>query len=321
MNEKRMGTSKGIVLAMFVMLGNGFLPVINNARPKDLGEVLFTFMTILIEMVTIFPVVLIEQHMTGLPLHLIAGSKDAWRKYWKSFVCIGILFAIATYFLVFGLSSTDSTTGAVAMKTMPISAVFMGYFYLHEKITWQHVACIVLMFVGIIFVATKGTWQLNMISPGVIFVLIAPVLWTFGHTLSKIVLVARAVSASQMIVIRTAISGAVLGSYYIIGMGGTNAWQIVDPGHFLFMLLMGVNYALIIHYCWYKAISCLDLNFATSLGIPSPLITALLAIVILGEPFEWYHVIGMAVAFIGLYGIILLSRRSNDAKKHAITPS
>ena len=125
---KSTGTSKGLIFAMFVMLGNGFLPVINNARPKDLGEVLFTFMTILIEMVTIFPVVLIEQHVSKQPLHLIAGSKVAWKKYWKWFFAIGIIFAIATYFLVIGLSSTDSTTGAVTMKTMPISAVAVGYF-------------------------------------------------------------------------------------------------------------------------------------------------------------------------------------------------
>nr|MDO8115401.1 DMT family transporter [Candidatus Sigynarchaeota archaeon] len=301
---KKTATFTGLAFAIFVLLGNGFQPIINNARPGDLEDLLFTFMTIVIELTTILPVAFLEQKIARKPIRQIIGTRAAWKCHWLWFVAIGIIFAFSTYFIVIGLSSTDSITGAVSLRTMPISAVVIGYFFLKEKITRYHIACIAVMCAAIFFVATKGTWQAGVISPGIVLLLIAPVLWSIGHALSKRMLMDHDVTASQMIVIRTTISGSILGIFYMIGTGGSSAWQIAEPTHFLFMFLMGANYTML-HYCWYRAIMHLDLNIATAISIPSPLITALLAAAFLGESLQWYHVVGIIVAFVALYGLLL----------------
>jgi drug/metabolite transporter (DMT)-like permease len=298
----------GIAYALFVLLGNGFLPVINNARPSDLEELLFTFMTVVMELAVITPFVFVEQGHDGKPLCEFLSSKDAWHRYWGWFMGIGAIFAVATYLVVVGLSLSDTNTGAVALRTMPISATLIGYFFLKERITKWHVVCIAIMFASIVFVATKGTWQFGTMSVGPIILLVPPALWSVGHSMSKKLLEARAVTATQMISIRTTISGAILGVAYIVATGGSSAWQIVDGPHVFFMLLMGANYAMI-HYTWYKALQNIDMNLATGIGIPSPIVTALLAASLLADPLQWYHVVGMIGVFIGLYGLLRMGAR------------
>ncbi len=297
----------GIVYAMFVLLGNGFLPVINNARPSDLEELLFTFMTVVVELAVITPFVFIEQRHDGKPLREFLSSKATWRRYWGWFVAIGAIFAVATYLLVIGLSMSDPNTGSVAMKTMPISAIIIGYFFLGERITWRHAVCIICMLAAIVFVATKGTFQLGELSVGVLVLLVPPAMWSVGHAMSKKLLSARVVSATQMTAIRTTVSGAILGVVYLAVTRGSSAWQIIDGSHLLFMFLMGANYAMI-HFTWYKALQRIDMNLATGIGIPSPIVTALLAAPILGSTIQWYHVVGMIWTFLGLFGLLYVGR-------------
>ncbi|MEX2680024.1 MAG: DMT family transporter [Candidatus Sigynarchaeota archaeon] len=293
----------GIVYALVVLLGNGFLPVINNARPSDLEEILFTLMTVVVELATITPFVFLEQRHNSKPMREFLSSKVNWRRYWIWFVLIGAIFAVATYLLVVGLSMSDPTTGSVAMKTMPISSVIIGYFFLGERLTWRHVACIALMLVAVIFVATKGTFSLGELSIGAILLLVPPAFWSVGHALSKKLLTRGIVSATQMIAIRTSISGTILLVVYLLATGGSSAWQITNGSYLIFMILMGTNYAAM-HYCWYKALQRIDMSLATGIGIPSPIVTALLAVTLLGSPIQWYHVVGMAASFAGLFGLL-----------------
>ena len=126
-NDNSRSTIIGMAYAFFVLLGNGFLPVINNARPSDLEELLFTLMTVVTELAVISPFVFLEQRHNGKPLREFLSSKSAWRRYWGWFVVIGAVFAVATYLVVVGLSLSDTNTGAVALRTMPIFMFFSSF--------------------------------------------------------------------------------------------------------------------------------------------------------------------------------------------------
>lgn len=309
----------GIAFALVVLLGNGFLPIINNARPEDLEELLFTLMTVVVEFLTVTPFVFIEQKHDGKPLREFLSSRASWRQYWGWFVAVGAIFAVATYLLVVGLSISDPIAGAVAMKTMPISSIIIGYYFLDEHLTWKHVACIFAMLVAVVFVATRGTFQIGDLSVGALVLLVPPALWSVGHALSKKMLAAGAVSATQMIAIRTSISGCILVGVYGLVTGGSSAWQIVDINYLAFMLLMGCNYAAM-HYCWYKSLQRIDMSLATGIGIPSPVVTALLAVLVLGTTVQWYHVVGMIATFAGLAGLLLAGRHPNPHRRVATAP-
>ncbi|MBN2151224.1 MAG: DMT family transporter [Candidatus Lokiarchaeota archaeon] len=311
-HEKQRVAVAGIAYSLVVLLGNGFLPVINNARPSDLEELLFTLMTVAVELAAITPFVFIEQRHDGKPMREFLGSKASWQRYWGWFVAIGAIFAVATFLLVVGLSMSDPTTGAVAMKTMPITAVIIGYYFLGERLTWRHVACIAAMLATVVFVATKGTFMLGELSVGAVLLLVPPALWSVGHAMSKKLLTSGAVSATQMIAIRTSTSGAMLLVVYVVATGGSSAWQVTDGPHLVFMVLMGTNYAAM-HYCWYKALQRIDMTIATGIGIPSPIVTALLATALLGSPIEWYHVVAMAASFAGLFGLLWQGRQEGAA--------
>ena len=77
------------------------------------------------------------------------------------------------------------------------------------------------------------------------------------------------------------------------------------------MILMGANYGFM-HIFWYNSIKRIDLTLATSLIIPAPVLTAIFAVIFLGESFDTYHLIGMAGTFIGIYGLLLAQKKKQE---------
>ena len=307
--------ASGIIFAAFVLVGNALQPIINNARPPELDGLIFTFMAVFFECISIAPVYILEQKITGCNIAYPASSKATWREHWIKFILIGSIFAFATYFVIIGYSSFDSTSGGVIVKTQPISMLFIGYFFLNEKITKQQILFTFVMLAAVFHIATKGTWQIAEITPGIIFLIIAPVMWNIGHTLAKKVLADGTITTPQLIFIRTGVSSIILAILYFSITGGTTIWQIFDMRYFPFMLFMGVNYTML-HYFWYKSITKIDLAFGTALIIPSPAITAIFGTIFLGEIFQFYHAIGIAGTIIGLYGLLYAKYARKDRKIH-----
>ncbi|MHA1371570.1 MAG: EamA family transporter, partial [Promethearchaeota archaeon] len=263
-NKIATSTIKEKIIGMFyviiVLIGGGLQPIINNARPPDLAPLLFTFMTVLVEFVAITPIILIEQKLKHETPWLLAGPLKAWKKLGIRFIAIGSIFAFATLFVIVGYSMTDSISGAVAVKTQPISMLLIGALILKERVTKLDLICIAIMLVSIFHMATLGTWQINKINLGFIVLLIAPIMWNVGHSMSKKFLEQATISSPQLVFIRTGISSIILGILYIITNGGSTAWQIANPKYLLFMSLMGLNY-LVQHYFLYKAMQRIELTF------------------------------------------------------------
>ncbi|MFX0103658.1 MAG: DMT family transporter [Candidatus Hodarchaeota archaeon] len=311
------GTLVGYILGFIVLFNTGFQPIINNGRPGDLGALLFTFITVLVEFGCITPVLLVENYLNDKKVQHFPISMDTWKSYWKRFVGIGIIFAVSTYLVILGYSNTDNISGSVAVRLQPVSMMIIGYFFLNEKITKSQMVFTAVMLLSIYHVSTRGTWLLNEFSFGIVFLLIAPVLWNIGHTIVKPLLEKGIVTSPQVVFLRTGISSIILGTFYVIVDGGRTAWQITSPVYFIFMFLMGINYTMQ-HYFMYKGFKHLDLSIFTAIIIPSPIVTAIFATLFLNDSFEPYHLIGMIGAFIGLYGLLYskLKAKKKDNTRH-----
>lgn len=308
------GTLIGYVLGIIVLFNTGFQPIINNARPEDLGALLFTFITVLVEFGCITPVLLVENHMGGSKIQKFPVQKDTWKKHWKRFVAIGVIFAVATYLVILGYSNTDSISGSVAVRLQPVSMIVIGYLFLKERVTRSQLVFTAAMLLSIYHVSTKGTWMLNEFSFGIVFLLIAPVLWNIGHTIVKPLIEKGLVTSPQLVFLRTGISSIILGAVYMLLDGGQTAWQIFTPIYFTFMLLMGLNYTMQ-HYFMYKGFKYVDLSVFTAIIIPGPVVTAIFATIFLHDSFELYHLIGMIGAFIGLYGLLYSKFKAKAQEK------
>ncbi|MCA8934258.1 MAG: EamA family transporter, partial [Rhodospirillaceae bacterium] len=60
---------------------------------------------------------------------------------------------------------------------------------------------------------------------------------------------------------------------------------------------------------WFYAMRHIDVSVASSIAVPSPVLTMVLAIVFLGDRVEPYQVAALAVVIASLYGLLLAGMR------------
>lgn len=319
--EKFYSSSRGLIFALVVLIGNGIHPIINNLRPEEFSSTIFVLQMSMWEFLCAFIVLLFQKRKSKKKKLISAVNKNSGQIcYSKKYLVfrmliIGLIFAIATYGYVEGLKLAGSISGSIALKISPIYAIIIGSLFLSEKINIKQILITFFMLFGIYYLGTNGTFQMDQFSIGFTILLIVPFLWTIAHALTKPLLENNILVPNQVIFIRT---GIISLSFLIINLIviGWNELLLsfINPSFLLFSFLMGFTY-FFMHFSWYSSISSIDLSYASALVTPSPAITTLFAFLLKMEDFQYYQLIGMIWAFIGLYALILINKKSPEKKE------
>lgn len=316
-------SQKGILFALIVLIGNGIHPILNSWRPTELDSLGFTFLFSIFELLcAVFYNIYInhkkpENENESLmwlfqkqDADVLIESKYTKKQIWIRLIIIGILFSFSTVMYVQGLTLAGPIMGSIALKVGPIYALFLGYFFLEEKINLKIIAVVLFVFLVIVYVGTEGTFKTGVFSLGFAMLLITSLMWTIGHTMSKQFFRQNLLTPNQMIILRLSFVVIIIfltilfvnGPIYIISL-------ISNVDFVLFSLVFGAVYYLMI-FSWYSSIRKIDLSFASALVNPSPIIATFLAIWINGDKIQSFHIIGLTGIMIGLYILIYL-RKSN----------
>ena len=322
--EKFYSSSRGLIFALVVLIGNGIHPIINNLRPDEFSSTIFVLQMSIWEFLCAFIVLSIQKIKKNKKK--ILDSTDTVNKN-SSQICyskkhlifrmltIGLIFAIATFGYVEGLKLAGSISGSIALKISPIYAIIIGFLFLGEKINVKQILITFFMLFGIYYLGTNGTFQIDQFSIGFAILLLVPLLWTVAHAITKPLLENKILVPNQVIFIRT---GIISLSFLIINLI-LIGWKelllsFLNPSFLFFSFLMGFTY-FFMHFSWYSSITMIDLSYASALVTPSPAVTTLLAILLKQENFYYYQLIGMIWAFIGLYGLILINKSHEKKEK------
>jgi len=205
--------------------------------------------------------------------------------------------------------------GSLALKISPVYAMLLGALFLGEKVSWKEITLTAVMLFGLYYLGTAGTFVFGSFSLGFAKLLFVPLLWGIGHALTKPLLENRTISPIQIIVVRSSIISVVIGGTTIIlhdisFLGNA----LLRPEYLLFSLLMGGTYFLM-HISWYNSITYIDLGYASALVTPSPAITTILAVSLSLDILHGYDIIGMAVVFISLFGLIWANKTRSGRTK------
>ncbi len=308
----------GIIYALVVLIGNGIHPIINTTRPDDLTALQFVFLMSLWECCLSIPLLFKDfkaKKAHSKKIEVPSSQKTNLGKIAARLVLVGLIFSLATYLYIEGLTLAGSVSGSIAIKISPIYAMIIGILFLHEKIDIKQIILTILMLGGIFYLGTEGKFQIETFSLGFAMCLTTPLLWIIGHAITKPLLTKKLVSPAQVIFIR---SGVITLSIFIVnsivyGFQSIFA-SFAQFDHLFFAFLMGGTY-LLMHISWYTSIKFIDLSYASALVTPSPIITALLSFLILNEPIESYHIIGMIILFVGLYLMIYFKAKARNKKE------
>lgn len=234
-------------------------------------------------------------------------GKDLWL-----LTGIGIIGVVGfTAFLLYGMKNVSGVTGSIIMSATPAITAALSYVFFKDKFTWRKYMALGLAIAGIlimrIFDAGKGdesgTWW------GVLLVALA-IICEAGYTLKGKGL------SNDYKPVEIACFSAFIG---FIGFLPFGIWQY-DPG--LFSEVSGADYTSLIWYgvgtmglgsvLWYKGVKEVDGSIAAAFMGVMPVSALVLSYWLLGESFQWIHMLGFAMVFAGVVLIIRAHQKMEE---------
>lgn len=318
LNVKRQ--RRGLFFAVNVLLGNAFLPLINNTKPAGFSDLYYAWVSAVWEVFCIIPIWLFEKRKQ-IKQNIISINKEASHSLtvsnetrqlmekpsiavntskksvlWK-LIFIGVIFSLAGVGTTYGLTNAGSIASSIALKISPIYAMIIGALYLKEKINFWQVFITIGLFTVLIYMGTKGWWYHYVGG--------------IGHGLTKPLLMQKIISSPDIILIRNSIVMLILGISYVVLFGWVEFQLWTSPIHLFYMFLIGLN-QMLMHWAWYRSITDLDLSLSSALVIPSPVLTTFFAIMITHETIYSYHIVGLVGSMVGLYLLLVVQPRNKN---------
>ncbi len=202
-----------------------------------------------------------------------------------------------------GLVTARATTTAWIVDTTPIFIALLGVLVLKEKLVWMQVVGILLAAAGVLLIVSKGNLQALFNGQegtiGDLLILISAPNWAIYTILSRREL-NRHPAALMMFYVM--FFGWLFTSVWIFGFGpGLAEIPRLDLAGWGAILLLGIFGSGLAYITYYDALRVLP---ASQLGVflnIEPLITTLLAAVMLSESITFLILVGGAIIILGIY--------------------
>ena len=205
-----------------------------------------------------------------------------------------------------GLVTAQATTTAWIVATTPIFIALLSWLLLKEKLGRDRVIGIGLAAFGVLLVVTRGDLTAlaagHIGAPGDLLVLISAPNWAIFSVLSRRGL--RAHPAARMMFYVMTIGWLIVSVAFFAG-SGLNDLTRLTPAGWLGVAFLGILCSGLAYIFWYDALQTLPASQVGALLYLEPLVTVVVAAMILNEPFGVAAVLGAAAI---LYGVWRVSR-------------
>ena|SRR5215211_1841770 len=232
---------------------------------------------------------------------------------WGYFAILGFLgITFHQWLQSTGLLTAQATTTAWIITSTPIFIALLGLFVLKEGLVWYQVAGIVLATFGVLLVVTKG----NLVSltagkfgtPGDFLVMISAINWAVFSTLSRPGLKKH---PSTLMMFYVMSFGWVFISILFFLSSGINQITSIPLNGWIAITFLGVFCSGIAYIFWYDALKVLPVAQTGAFLYLEPMITVIVAALILREAILLATLIGGITILIGVW---LVNRSSQAAQ-------
>jgi drug/metabolite transporter (DMT)-like permease len=201
-----------------------------------------------------------------------------------------------------GLVTSQATTTAWIVATTPIFIALLGWLFLKEKLGWLRIAGIGLAALGVLLVVSKGSLSSlasgHFGSPGDILIMIGAPNWAVFSVLSRSGL--KRYPAALMMFYVMAL-GWLFSSVLFFAGHGLNEFNRLTLNGWLAVGFLGVICSGFAYISYYDALQVIP---ATQAGVflhLEPLVTLVVAAIILGEPLLLVSLLGGAIILLGVW--------------------
>ncbi len=300
----------GIALAFLCLGILGAMPILSNARPAGFDGLTFAIWLTFWQLLSALPLFLGEMARSRRG----ATRPRAWTGRRGRTLAIalatGAMFGLSTYMYVVAAEKAGAVSAAVALQAYPLFAILWEALFLGKRKTPAELAFTALMIGALVYLITNGTFLISGISWWSVFALGIPLLWSVAHILLKRVLDTTPITPNQVTVSRLVISGVTLLLLHAaFGEAGALTRGLFDLDFQRAAFVMGFAYYLEL-IIWFYAIRHIEVSVASSVTVPAPAVTMLIAVTVLGEEVARYQVLAMIVIGAAMYGLLFAGKRA-----------
>ena len=224
---------------------------------------------------------------------------------WKIILMLSLCGITAFNTLLYmAMHTTTAINGALIQTTMPAVIIVISTLLYGERVTWLQAVGVMLCVVGAGVVVLKGSWQalIDMaLVQGDLLMIVAVVMYALYSAL----LTRRPAIHPLSVLVYTFGLGAVgLLPLYLWEMRTVGSFALT-PGVAASIGYVAVFPSIVAYFCWNRGVAVIGAN-RTGLFINLiPVFAATLAIVLLGETLQIFHLVGMVLI---VTGFVLFNR-------------
>lgn len=294
----------GVMLALGCLILLGLMPIISNGRPSGSNALTFACWLSVWQLICSVPL-LVKERCSGergiLAPHL---SRTEKAHVLAVTLFTGALFGISTWLYVLAFEKAGAVNAAIALQAYPLFAAGLEAVLLGQRKSLRELGLTLMIVVALYYLATQGSWRPEGLSPWFFAALAVPAIWSVAHIILRQALMTTPITPNQVTTSRLVVSTALLlllnfmigGPSAVLGSAGSSEFQA-------FALMMGLAYYLEL-IIWFNAIRHIDVSVASSITVPAPVVTMVLAGILLGDSIESDQLIVLAIVIMGLLGLL-----------------
>ena len=284
---------------LFCVVAWGASFIATKVALRELSPVSVVWLRFLVGVIILGAAVYVRKQLT------LPGWKDLG--YFAPLGFIGITFH--QWLQSTGLVTSQATTTAWIVATTPIFIALLGWLFLKEKLGWLRTTGIGLAALGVLLVVSKGSLSSLVTghfgSPGDILIMISAPNWAVFSVLSRSGL--KRYPAAPMMFYVMAV-GWLFSSVLFFAGHGLNEFSYLTLNGWLGVGFLGVICSGLAYIFYYDALQVIPATQAGVFLYLEPLVTLVVAAIILGEPLLLVSLLGGAIILLGVW---MVNRHEN----------
>ncbi len=222
--------------------------------------------------------------------------------HWKIILLLAALGTTAFNALYYvALLSTTAINASLINGATPAAIVFVSWLAAGERITWRTALGMMVAFVGLVVIILRGDVASVVgfdVNRGDALVVLAVCCWALYSALLRHRPAGLGVIAFALLV--TLIGMVVLAPFYVWERSLGKTFELT-ASNLLVVLYAGAVLSAVTSVLWIRSVSVVGANTAGQFSYLLPVFGSLLAVLLLGEDFRLYHLLGMALVLGGVY--------------------
>jgi drug/metabolite transporter (DMT)-like permease len=239
---------------------------------------------------------------------VLPGWKDAG--YFALLGFVGITFH--QWLQSTGLVTAQASTTAWIVATTPVFMALLAWLFLKEKLGSWRVLGIALAAAGVLLVVSRGDWRSltagHFGAPGDLLILISAPNWAVFSVLSSAGL--RRHPATRMMFYVMAAGWLFTSVLFFAGPGLSDIARLTVNG-WVGVGFLGVFCSGLAYIFWYDALQTMPASQVGVFLYIEPLVTLVVAAIILSETIVWASLVGGGVILLGVW---LVNRAANSER-------